>query len=125
MNGHTTESGQLVGITHTEHEGVLVTTITGEIDLSTVEVIDTELATRLRQQPTAVVVDLDAVDFFGSLGITALLQARQHAERRGVGFAVVANRRQARRALEVTDTLQPLGVRRTLAEAVELARSTA
>ncbi|MFT7836792.1 STAS domain-containing protein [Saccharothrix sp. BKS2] len=112
-------------IAHAEHDGVLVTTVIGDVDHGSVEVIDTELSARLDRRPAALVVDLDGVEFFGSLGITALLRAHQRAARLGVGFAVAVSRRPALRTLQVTDLVEVLRVRRTLREAVDLVRAVA
>jgi anti-anti-sigma factor len=120
-----TDTGPVVVIAHAEHDGVLVTSVAGELDRGGVEVVGAELAARLDRRPTALVVDLDGVEFFGSLGITALLEARERATLLGVGFAVAVSRRPALRTLQVTDLVEVLRVCRTLPEALDLARSTA
>lgn len=109
-------------VSHAEHDGVLVVTVTGEVDHGSVEVIGAELSARLDRRPAALVVDLDGVEFFGSLGVTVLLRTREHAARLGVGFAVAVSRRPVLRTLQVTDLLDVLRVRRTLREALDLVR---
>ncbi|MFE9748710.1 STAS domain-containing protein [Saccharothrix saharensis] len=125
MDDRVTHIGPVAVVVHTESDGVLITSVKGEVDQDSVEVVRAELATGLDRRPTALVVDLDGVEFFGSLGITALLEAWERAARLGVGFAVAASRRPALRTLEVTDMVEVLRVRRTIQEALVLARSAA
>ena len=61
-------------------DGVLVTIVTGEVDLDNAEELAAELAARADEQPTALVVDLDRVVFFGSRGVTTLLNARRRVQ---------------------------------------------
>jgi anti-anti-sigma factor len=117
--------GPWVDIAHTEQDGVLVTSVTGEVDHDSVELISAELTARLDRRPVGLVVDLEGVRFFGSLGVTAMLEARERATRLGVGFAVAAGRRPVLRTLQVTGTAEALRVRPTLREALDLARTSA
>ncbi len=119
------DTGPWVDVAHTEQDGVLVTIVTGEVDHGSVEVVSAELTARLDQRPVGLVVDLEGVEFFGSLGVTAMLEARERAARLGVGFAVAAVRRPVLRTLQVTGTVEVLRVRPTLQEALDLARSVA
>ncbi|XVS61988.1 STAS domain-containing protein [Actinosynnema sp. CA-299493] len=77
----------------------------------------------MNRRPAALVVDLDGVEFFGSSGITTLLEARERARPAGAGFAVAASRRPVLRTLQVTDLVEVLHVRVSLPEAVDFARS--
>ncbi|MGM1064554.1 STAS domain-containing protein [Saccharothrix sp. Mg75] len=125
MDDRLTDIGPWVDIAHTEQDGVLITSVAGEVDHGSVEVISAELAARLDRRPVGVVVDLEGVEFFGSLGVTAMLEARDRATRLGVGFAVAAGRRPVLRTLQITGTVDVLRVRPTLHEALDLARSAA
>lgn len=125
MDEHVIGIDPWVDVKHSERDGVLVTTVSGEVDHGSVEVIRAVLGAHLDQRPLGLVVDLDGVEFFGSLGVAAMLETRAHATRLGVGFAVAASRRRVLRTLQVTDTVDVLRVRRTLREALDLARSAA
>ncbi|WP_179118111.1 anti-sigma factor antagonist [Saccharothrix sp. ALI-22-I] len=125
MDDRLIDIGPWVDIAHTEQDGVLVTSVAGEVDHNSIEVISAELTARLDQRPVGLVVDLEGVEFFGSLGVTAMLEACGRATRLGVGFAVAAGRRPVLRTLQVTGTVEVLRVRPTLQEALDLARSAA
>jgi anti-anti-sigma factor len=58
----------------------------------------------------AVEVDLGGVDLFGSLGINALLHARQEAQHLGCSVTVVAASAIVRRVLEITGLSELLGL---------------
>ncbi|MBB5960684.1 anti-anti-sigma factor [Saccharothrix tamanrassetensis] len=96
----------------------VVLSVAGEIDMSEAPAFEREVLTVLADRPHALVVDLSAVDFFGSHGISVLLTALRHALRYGVGFAVVADHRPVRRPLEVTDLAETLSLHATLPEAL-------
>jgi anti-anti-sigma factor len=104
-----THIGSAAAVTHTEYDGALITKVTGEVDHGSVEIITAELAARLDQRPVALVVELEGMEFFGSLGIRALLDAWERAALLGVGFAVAASRRPVLRTLEVTDMVRCSG----------------
>ncbi|WP_447002278.1 STAS domain-containing protein [Saccharothrix isguenensis] len=125
MDDQLIDIGPWADITHTEQDGVLVTSVTGEVDHDSVEVISAELSVRLEQRPAGLVVDLEGVAFFGSLGVTAMLKAHERATRLSVGFAVAAKQRPVLRTLHITGTIEVLRVRPTLREALDLARSAA
>lgn len=123
MGEQVTDTRETIRITWAERDGASVVTVAGEVDLRSFDVLDTRLTALLDRLPTALVVDLDRVEFFGSLGVSTMLRAFDHAQRRGVGFAVVATRREVLRTLEITDTVALLRVCGTLPEALDLARS--
>lgn len=122
MSDQVIDIGEIVSVTRAREGGVLVVSVVGEVDLHSYEVVEAELTTELDRRPAALVVDLDGVEFFGSLGISVLLRADLRARRRRVGFAVAASRRQVVRSFEVTDTARLLPIRATLPEALDLVR---
>jgi anti-sigma B factor antagonist len=74
----------------TDHDGVAVVVLTGEVDMLTEEVGLGEVLAAVEKAPAGLVVDLRPVGFFGSSGINLLLIARRETEARNIPFAVVA-----------------------------------
>lgn len=70
---------QLLVVTVEPHERATVLVVTGEVDLYTVPRFTAALDRTVREQPPVVVVDLTGVEFFGSVGLTALLAAEEQA----------------------------------------------
>ncbi|GLY47797.1 STAS domain-containing protein [Lentzea sp. NBRC 102530] len=95
----------------TEHQdGVAVLVVTGEIDRMTDESPLREALDAVRRGPAALVIDLDAVSFFGSTGINLLITVEHQARAMDVPFAVVAGARRVLKPLAITgvDALLPL-----------------
>ncbi|MCE0764513.1 STAS domain-containing protein [Pseudonocardia kujensis] len=86
-----------------------VVAVAGEIDLVTAAGLDETLQAELQAQPAVLVLDLTGVDFFTSVGLTAVALAHRGAEERGVALRVVADSRRVLRPLQIT------GMDRTLA----------
>ena len=96
----------------------VVLRVDGEIDLATVEVLRVGLAEAVAQSVPLVVVDLDAVDFLGSVGLSALISAQEKATESGCRLVVaVPPTRPAMRTIQVTGLTELLSV----TESVELA----
>ena len=55
-----------------DHDGVSVVSVTGEIDLVTAPALEQALGTVIADDPTALVIDLSAVEFLGSVGLKIL-----------------------------------------------------
>lgn len=95
---------------HIEHlDRTTVVAIAGEIDLVTAAGLDETLQAELEARPAVLVLDLTDVDFFTSVGLTAVALAQRGAEERGVALRVVADSRRVLRPLQIT------GMDRTLA----------
>lgn len=96
--------GAVVGLTAdiTQHDGITVVTVTGEVDRMTPQSPMLKAVEAVRALPAGVVVDLDAVTFFGSAGVNMLAAAWQEAESAGVPLAVVATRRAVRMPLTIS-----------------------
>ncbi|GAA4702542.1 STAS domain-containing protein [Pseudonocardia yuanmonensis] len=86
-----------------------VVAIAGEIDLVTAAGLDETLQAELEAKPAVLVLDLTAVDFFTSVGLTTVALAQRGADERGVALRVVADSRRVLRPLQIT------GMDRTLA----------
>lgn len=97
---------------------ILVVQVSGEVDMSTVGVLQAEVTARLDARPAAFVLDLSGVDFFASVGVSLLAQAGQRAVREDVTFAVVSWQRHVLRSLEVSGMNRVLPLFRTLPQAL-------
>ncbi|XVV02695.1 STAS domain-containing protein [Actinosynnema sp. CA-248983] len=114
-------SRQAVSVSVTKRRGVVFAAVRGEIETDTCEQVREHLLACLAGSPAALVVDLAGVTFLGSMGVAVLVESREHAERSGVGFAVVAGARTVVRPMRVTDVDALLGLCATVEEAVHAA----
>ncbi|MFD4668494.1 STAS domain-containing protein [Lentzea sp. NPDC058450] len=98
-----TNSAQGVLTTRTaEPDGIAVVTVSGEIDSMAEDSPFTELLDVMREDLEGLVVDMDAVTFFGSAGVHVLIAMEEGARHRNIPFAVVASTRAVRMPLSVT-----------------------
>jgi anti-sigma B factor antagonist len=74
----------------------------GDIDLSTVDQLVSEIAAAAAADVTDVVVDLSGVAFIDSAGISALLRGRRLADERAQRFRVTGAEGLVREVLEMT-----------------------
>ncbi len=77
----------------TDHDGITLVTVTGEVDRMTPDSPLLKALDAVRQEPAGVIVDLDGVTFFGSAGVNMLASVWQQAEACTVPLAVVAGKR--------------------------------
>ncbi|GAA1339886.1 STAS domain-containing protein [Saccharothrix algeriensis] len=84
----------LITVGSSWHDGILLVTVVGEVDMDTVP----KIRAALHQPAPAVVLDLDGVTFFGSAGMQLLVDTRNRVP----GLAVVATNHPVLRPLEVT-----------------------
>jgi len=101
-----------------DHDGVLVTVISGELDMVSVEGIGTALFEQLDKRPDGLVVHL-AVDFMGSSALSMLLELHGRSQREGVGFAIVALQAAALRPMMASALSQVLPLAESVDEAVK------
>jgi stage II sporulation protein AA (anti-sigma F factor antagonist) len=100
-------------------EGVVVVAPVGEVDISTVPALRHAVHEAVETAPRAVVVDLSGLTFCGSTGLVALLEARAHADSRGVGFGTAGGRPIMLRVLAVTGSGPAIGHRESLDKALD------
>ena len=105
--------------------GVLVVAPTGEVDVSSAGVLRRAAREAVDTAPRSVVVDLSGLTFCGSTGLVTLLEAREHADRRGVGFGTAGGRPIMRRVLDISGFGPVLRHRDTLADALAAVGSAA
>jgi anti-sigma B factor antagonist len=75
-----------------EAEGIITLACTGELDMATCGQLTEAVQRVVASTPTVVRVDCAKVGFVDSTGIRSLLEARRHADGRGIEFQVVASR---------------------------------
>jgi len=92
-------------------DGATVLVVAGEVDMSTVQPLRTAIVQVLDRGAPELVVDLHAVTFLDSTGISVLVLGRRTATGTGARYRVVNARDMVARVLEVT------GVRDFLSEA--------
>jgi anti-sigma B factor antagonist len=114
------ETASTAGMQTSDHDGVLVVTISGELDMVSVDDVGTSLFEHLDTNPDGMVVEL-AVDFMGSSALSMLLKLYGQAQGKGVGFAIVAAQAAAARPLMASALSQVLPLATSVDEAVVLA----
>lgn len=101
----------------------MVVSVTGEVDLHTVDVLHSALADALAGDPSLVVVDLDRVEFLSSRGMSALVELRRAAEPRGIVLRLVGEARAVTRPLQVAGLVELFSWHPTVAHALQRAES--
>jgi anti-anti-sigma factor len=86
-----------------------VLVVTGELDMQTTSQLSSALTQALRDRPGLLVVDLSAVEFLGSAGLTSLLDAHESAGEH-TDLRLVATSRVTLRPLQITGLDQRLAV---------------
>jgi anti-sigma B factor antagonist len=99
-----------------DDDGVAVLTVSGEIDLATIPAFEAAIADVLEQRPTALIVDLSAVEFLASAGLQALVATHEKVSG-SAGFAVVADGPATSRPIQLTGLDQILSLCSSLTEA--------
>jgi len=91
-----------LGIQTLESEGVSRIVLSGEFDLAGIERFDDAIAAVEARSPSAIVVDLDGLQFMDSSGLRALVTADDRAQRAGRRLAIVPGPPHVRRVFEIT-----------------------
>ena len=101
------DAGTPLAVTVDDRGGVYTVRADGEVDLSTVPLLDGALTAGLASGRSTVVVDLRGISFVDCTGIGLLTQARCRARRQGTRLHILAGRAIARTAaiLDLTTTL--------------------
>ncbi|MFV9635130.1 STAS domain-containing protein [Mycobacterium neumannii] len=109
--------------TSISHEdGIAVLTVGGDVDLATVPAFQAAITEALTQEPSALVVDLLAVDFLASAGLQALVATHETVSK-SARFAVVADGPATSRPIQLTGLDQVFSLYSTLAEALAALKS--
>jgi anti-sigma B factor antagonist len=104
--------------TTTEVDGIVVTRVAGEVDMSSVDVVRVEVTRQLDLRPASLVLDLSALTFIGSSGLTMLIEERWQAQALGVRFVVVADQSIVLQPLEIAGIRDLFTVCPSLPEAI-------
>lgn len=105
----------------TSGNGVVVR-VAGEVDMETAPILSEHLAAALAQAPTAkpVVVDLRAVPFLSSNGLSVLMSTHTQCTEQNTPLHIVADHRPVLRPIQATGLTQILTIHPT----VEAAQAT-
>lgn len=87
-------------------DGVTTVTLTGEVDVLTVDQVRTALAEAIAGQPRSVVVDLAELSFIDSTGLGALIFGFQRARDAAVAFRLRQPSSGVRQILVVSGLLE-------------------
>ncbi|ROP41720.1 STAS domain-containing protein [Saccharothrix texasensis] len=118
-----TETTSATATRTTDHAGITVVAVTGEIDMSCEQPIRATILRQLDRRPAGLVLDLAEVDFFGSAGIQLVVEAALRAERLDVPLAVATDRRTVLRPLEITLVHETVAIHPTLGAALAALRN--
>jgi anti-anti-sigma factor len=114
-------SSTVLTVTSAERDGVVVVTLTGELDMATAG----RAATALREattEATAVVLDMTDLRFFASAGLNILLQLRQELQDKGVDVRLATNQRAVLRPMQLMGVADEFAIHASLADALGAAR---
>jgi anti-sigma B factor antagonist len=85
-----------------DHDGLAHVVLSGELDLSTVEMVEQELARVEGAGPAIVALDLSRLTFLDSSGLRLIVSADQRARRENRRFAVVRGPDTVQRVFSIT-----------------------
>ncbi|MBV8862417.1 MAG: STAS domain-containing protein [Mycobacterium sp.] len=101
----------------------VVVQATGEVDSSTAGDLTSHLDAALRQAGTQaarlLIIDLQAVTYFGSAGLNAVLDCHKQGQQAGTSVRLVADNGLVVRPIEVTNLDSVLELYRTLPDALQ------
>lgn len=83
-------------------DGRALLRVSGELDGTGAELLEARVGAALAASPAAVVLDLGGTTFLDSLGLAALVTARQRVHEAGCTFALRAVGPECMRVLEIT-----------------------
>ena len=104
-----------------DHDGVVVLSVGGEIDLVTAPALEEAIGGVVADNPAALVIDLSAVDFLGSVGLK-ILAATYEKLGDAAEFGVVARGPATRRPIHLTGLDKTFSLYPTLDDALTGAR---
>lgn len=112
----------LLAVEHDVCQDAVVVHAKGDVDSSTVQELTAHLSAALElagnHAARLVVVDLQAVTFFGSAGLNALLDCHQHGKAAGILVRLVADHGQVIQPIQVTELDRILDIYPTLSRAL-------
>jgi anti-sigma B factor antagonist len=109
---------EMMSLTVLHDGGVVIVAVTGEIDLATAAGLRDALSAELAAGPDVLIIDLDGVEFFTSVGLTTLALTQRSAQERGVTLRVIATSRATLRPLQITGMADDLALYASRADAI-------
>lgn len=94
-----------------------VVSVSGEIDLVTAPALEQAIGAVIADTPTALIIDLSAVEFLGSVGLKILAATYERLDKQ-TGFGVVARGPATRRPIHLTGLDRTFPLYQTLEEAL-------
>ncbi len=85
-----------------------VIAVSGELDLASSTALEEELTRVIDSSVALVIVDLRALDFMDSTGLSTLVKAQQRSDDAGQRFALVRGPQQVQRLLSLTGVAERL-----------------
>lgn len=116
---HSTPLPKGLEIVSSIESGAVVLSVSGELDIATAAKLESEIDAKLANAPSALYVDLSAVDFMDSTGLRILIRAERQISETGGSFGVVTGESPARRVIELTGMNEHLRTVRSLDELTE------
>ncbi|MET0235648.1 MAG: STAS domain-containing protein [Kibdelosporangium sp.] len=108
----------IVAVQVSRADDVVVVHVAGEVDMSSVEPLETAIRAGLRDHPTGLVVNMTDVSFCGSSGLRILLEARELAESTGTSLSLVARGPAVLRTLEISGLSELFRIHSSVSEAL-------
>jgi anti-sigma B factor antagonist len=113
----------LADVRYAERDGVVIASVTGEIDMSNDDSLRLDIEKRMGNEALGLVVDLSGVGYLDSSGIHLLYQLSDRLNSRGQRVAIVVPEDSPVEAtLRFADALTLMNAARTVAEAERAVR---
>jgi anti-anti-sigma factor len=107
----------VVSVTSDVVNGVVLLSVHDVVDAATAPQLDAAVAEVIDGAPAGLVIDLSAVTFLASAGMTAMMKAKERAG--DIGFAVVANTPATSRPLKLLGLETALAVCASVEDALD------
>jgi anti-sigma B factor antagonist len=111
-------TANILDVKEGREDGAQALELVGELDVASAPALRERLAEVATRGVGPLVIDLSALNFIDSTGLSVLLNAKRRLTRRGRGFAVVCPPGHVHRILEVTQLLEALGCHGSREEAL-------
>lgn len=116
----------MLAVEYEAHDDAVIVSVKGDVDSSTVGELAAHLNTALglasARPVRPVVIDLQAVDFFGSAALNAVLDCHEGGKAGGTAVRLVADHDQVLRPIQVTELDRVFDIYPTLSAALQRRR---
>lgn len=113
----------MLAVEHEALDDAILVRVKGSVDSSTVDEVTAHLNAALKLAEThparLVVVDLQAVDFFGSAALNAMLECHDAGKEAGTSVRLVADHDHVLRPIQVTELDRIVDIYPTLSAALQ------